>query len=302
MIPFYLITGFLGSGKTTLLKGILKEFSDSKRIAIIQNEFAPAGTDGKELRREEKAFKLVEVNNGSVFCVCMLGHFTQALNKLIDDYAPELIFLEASGLADPINIIELLQQNLIREKLVLSKIICLADALHFEKGLSKMERFKHQIRIADWIILNKTDLYDGFLPDLNNKLTQLNPFAKITHTQFCRVDLHELLKVEGDAGHAARIFGSKQSEGRPEMKACVLRIHTRITPEKLQLFVKELMPECPRIKGFVNTIDNRVFAIQSVFGIFDLEEIDSYTGPTEIVAFGDTLTPSNLRKTFLKYT
>jgi len=59
MIPFYLITGFLGSGKTTLLKNILARYSGDKRIAVIQNEFAPAGIDGIEL-------KIIKINDGQI--------------------------------------------------------------------------------------------------------------------------------------------------------------------------------------------------------------------------------------------
>ncbi|MGC9343874.1 MAG: CobW family GTP-binding protein [Bacteroidales bacterium] len=302
MIPFYLVTGFLGSGKTTLLKNILRDYAESKRIAIIQNEFAPTGTDGKELQREGRPFKLVEVNNGSVFCVCMLGTFIQTLKKLIEDYEPELIFLEASGLSDPINIIELLQEDAIREKLALSKIFCVVDAVNFDKGLKRVTRFRHQIMIADDILLNKTDLYDGDLQELRDRLSQLNPFAKIINTHYCMLDMDKFLENVEDDHRAAITFGRKESQGRPSMNASVLRIHNKISREGLHLFVKELMPECPRIKGFVNTTDNRILTFQSVFDIFDIEEIDSYLGPTEIVAFGDNISPGYLRKTFIKYT
>jgi G3E family GTPase len=285
-----------------LLKNILRDCSHSKRIAIIQNEFAPTGTDGKELQRAGKDFKLVEVNNGSVFCVCMLGTFIQTLKKLIEDYEPELIFLEASGLADPVNIIELLQEDNIREKIVLSRIITVVDAVNFEKGLNRLTRFKHQIMIADDILINKTDLYIGNLPGLHDRLSQLNPFAKIINTQYCRLNMEVLLSEEDVDHKAANVFGKKESEGRPSINACVLRIHNKISREGLELFVKELIPVCPRIKGFINTSNDRVLTIQSVFDIFEFKEIDSYTGPTEIVAFGDNITPGALRKTFLKYT
>ncbi len=301
MIPFYLVTGFLGSGKTTLLKNILRDWTDGKRIAIIQNEFAPTGTDGKELKREGKPFKLVEINNGSVFCVCTLGTFIQTLKKLIDEYKPEIIFLEASGLADPINIIELLQENTVKEKLSLSKILCVVDAVNFDKGLNKISRFKHQVMVADTIIVNKTDLHTGNLQELQNKLLLLNPFAEIIITHYCKLNLDELLKDKNREHKAAKSFGEKESEGRPGIKTCVLRIHEKISREGLELFVKEMMKESARIKGVVNLSDNRIMGIQSVFEIFEMEEIDSYTGPTEIVAFGDTITPGNLRKTFLQY-
>lgn len=301
MIPFYLVTGFLGSGKTTLLQNILEKYSESMRIAIIQNEFAPAGTDGKELILEGKPFKLVEVNNGSVFCVCMLGTFVQSLKKLVEDYRPEIIFLEASGLADPINILELLQDEELESRLVLSRIFCIVDAPNFEKGLNRIGRFRHQVMIADIILVNKTDLYPGELSLLHEKIRELNPYAEIINTRYCRLKPEFLVRDEENEHIAARKFGEKESEGRPYMNACVLRIHNKISLQGLKEFVRELMPGCPRIKGFINTADNRVISIQSVFDIFEYMEIDSYTGPTEIVAFGDDITPGELRKVFLKH-
>lgn len=109
MTPFYIVTGWLGSGKTTLLKKILTKFGNTKRIAVIQNEFAPSGVDGHELKNTGKPFQLIEINNGSVFCVCQLDNFMGVLEKLTNEYKPEAIYLESSGLADPISIAEILQ-------------------------------------------------------------------------------------------------------------------------------------------------------------------------------------------------
>ena len=107
-----LISGFLGSGKTTLLKNLLS-LHKGKRIAVIQNEFAPSGVDGKELQLTDTSFKLVEINNGSVFCVCLLSNFIENITKLITEYNPEIIYLEASGISDPISICELLNNEAI---------------------------------------------------------------------------------------------------------------------------------------------------------------------------------------------
>lgn len=109
-IPLYLITGFLGSGKTTFLKNIIKSLGKSKKLGIIQNEFAPANMDGQELKRTtNKDFSLMEVNNGSVFCVCLLSGFISSINKFVEQYNPEIICMEASELSDPVGIGEIFQ-------------------------------------------------------------------------------------------------------------------------------------------------------------------------------------------------
>ena len=93
-IPFYLVTGFLGSGKTTFIKRYLEAFADKKRIGIIQNEFAPGEVDGKELRLTGHSFELLEINNGSVFCVCLLGTFIYSLSEFMDVHHPDMVIME----------------------------------------------------------------------------------------------------------------------------------------------------------------------------------------------------------------
>ncbi len=84
-IPFFLVTGFLGSGKTTFLKRILNKYASEKKVAIIQNEFAPANIDGTDLKNDEKKFEILEINNGSVF-------YPSHLRNFLDNIAVLLIF------------------------------------------------------------------------------------------------------------------------------------------------------------------------------------------------------------------
>jgi len=192
-IPFYLVTGFLGSGKTTFLKNVLATWSGDKRIAVIQNEFAAQGVDGAELKLACSGFKLVEINNGSVFCVCLMATFVESLQKVIKEYNPEMIFLEASGLADPINIIELLGREGLKDKVSLAHIITIVDAPNFERGMKILPGFRHQIMIADTVMVNKSDIFKGSNSLLSDNIRNLNPFARIIETAYCKTDMDGLL-------------------------------------------------------------------------------------------------------------
>jgi len=294
MIPFYLITGFLGSGKTTLLKHILDRYSTEKRIAVIQNEFAPAGIDGTELKLDGNGFKLVEVNNGSVFCVCMLSHFIQVLDKVIQDYDPELILLEASGLSDPINILELIQTSKLDSLLTLARIITIIDAPNFLKSLGILSRTRHQVMIADSILVNKTDLMHGNPDNIRSIIKELNPFAGLEYTTMCQVDLGQLIGME--AKHDAAIqSGKKVSQGRPDIKACVWKSNTRFSTGELKTYIERLGSITIRLKGFVNLTDGSTVLLQVVFGESTFHRVEGYSGPTEIVGFGVGLTPRMLK-------
>jgi len=300
-IPFYLITGFLGSGKTTLLSNILSEYSAEKRIAVIQNEFAPSGTDGKNLKLTGNVFHLEEINNGSVFCVCLLSGFLQTIEKIIVNHDPEMIFLEASGLSDPVNILELLQGEQFKGRLYPARIISVIDAVNFERGMGTFPGFRHQIMVADTIIINKADIAETNISEVRKKVKKINPFADIIETSWCRFDIHTIIDENCFLYRPASQFASQQPGTRPAISVCVLRTHQKISLPSLQLFLKNLSQITIRAKGHVNLADNTIQGMQSVFDTWELKEIHAYTGPTEIITFSEDLTPVELKKLFLNY-
>lgn len=295
---FHLITGFLGSGKTTLLDRLLRELSPSVRIAVIQNEFAPSGVDGKELKRNRQDFHLVEINNGSVFCVCQLGTFHQTVEKLLDSVQPEMIFLEASGLSDPISIIDLLFEAGLDNRLELGHIISLVDAANFSRGLNSLQRFKHQLMVADHVVINKMDLLDGKLDDITGELRNLNPYADTTTATHADVDWARLCSKNAGKNQAARCHEGKTSAGRPDVSTCVLRTHDRVSRAGLEQFLRSMQPACSRIKGFMTLDDGRSVSFHSVFEQLEIREIGDYAGPSELIVFGQGLTVGDVRRRF----
>lgn len=301
MIPIHVITGFLGSGKTTLLKRILDEYADRKRVAIIQNEFAPTGVDGKELQGNNQNFTLVEINNGSVFCVCRLHHFLDTLKNVIEKHKPDVIFLEASGLADPINIMEIFQSETISGKIQPANIITVVDALNFAKLWNKMSRYRHQIMIADKVIVNKLDLSDNDQAALlDDRIAEINPFAEIIHSSYCKVPLCRIMH-NVKFHHAANCFIHQPSEGKPEMSVLVMRAHGEITKENVTRFVTIMQAKCIRIKGLVNLTSGKTALVQSVFDTFEIKEINNYQGANEFIFFGHDLTLKEIKMYFTNF-
>jgi len=301
-IPFVLITGFLGSGKTTLLANILKEFSQERRIVVIQNEFAPSGTDGKDLKLTGYRFHLEEINNGSVFCICLLNNFIQTLQKVLKHHDPDMIILESSGLSDPFNILEILQDEKLHNRLYPVSIFSVTDALNFEKGMKNFPGFRHQIMVADTIIINKTDIATS-ISVIKEEVRQINPFATIIESTYCLFNVRSVMSENSIQHRPASQPASQQSGNtRPAIKVCVMRTHEKISIQSLQLFLKTISHITCRTKGHVNLVDNTIMSVQSVFDHWEIKQITEYSGPTEIIAFSENLTPSELKKLFLNYT
>ncbi len=133
-IPFFLVTGFLGSGKTTFLKKLIENFPENNRIGIIQNEFAPANVDSASIAAHRSGYEILEINNGSVFCLCLLHDFINSLDKFITEYQPDVLILEASGLSDPIAIAQLFDSESLKNKIYLSKIWSVVDACNLSRS------------------------------------------------------------------------------------------------------------------------------------------------------------------------
>jgi G3E family GTPase len=294
-IPMQLVTGFLGSGKTTFLKNYLDEFSGSRKIGIVQNEFSDVNIDGKELKQKESGFEILEVNNGSVFCVCLLGSFVDSLAAFIDQVQPDEIILEASGMSDPLSVGQILQSPKLRLKVFLDRVWCVVDALNFRKISGLQTRVNHQIRMADVLVVNKIDLVDSETDGLVQIIKKLNPFAAIEITAFARLDFNRHKP-------ALKFFRDSQSpeNGRPDLESQVVKSNRMISPEKLREFLEQIKQGCVRSKGYIKLDSGKKIFLQGSFDRFELCAVDFFAAPTEIVIIGNFPENISFQKQFEK--
>ncbi len=289
-LPFILVTGFLGSGKTTLLKRFLNHFADEQKIAVIQNEFANANVDGQELKDTGKSFEIVEINKGSVFCVCLLSSFIQSLSDLMDSCQPDAIILEATGLADPIAIGQLLTAKELGRRLHLAHVWCVVDSISFLEMQPQVQRLTHQVRIADTIIINKTDcVSQERLEKTEERLVELNPHAERIRASFCDLpyaSLNEAFLQKTNPGENRSNQEDFQTCGPPPISSAVLRTTRLVSREGLGLLLQRYEKFAYRIKGYVNLTNQTVVSVQSCFGQTTIQIIKKEPGPTELIALG----------------
>lgn len=281
-VPLYVITGFLGSGKTTLLKNLLQRYADSRRVAVVQNEFADLNVDAQELYRTGKTFHLLEVNRGSVFCVCLIADFTTSLAEFIDRYAPEAVFLEASGLADPVAVAEILTAPSLSGKVYLANVWCIVDAVSFLLLEAGNVRLRHQVQVADLILLNKTDLVDeAKLRSVEARLRELNPAVPIVRTVYCATTAAAL-----DAIPRLDRQVKEEPLGRPDIGTAVIKSSAKIQRKALEEFLDQAVASAWRVKGFVRLDEGGAAAVQAVFGNRRIDIVHDYAGVTQLVVIG----------------
>ncbi len=298
-IPFILVTGFLGSGKTTFLKRLLTNSPEDIKIAVIQNEFAPSNVDGEELMQSTSgAFELLEINNGSVFCVCLLGTFIHSLSEFIEVHHPDMVIMEASGLSDPAGIAELFQSDILNDKVYFQEAWCIVDAAHFGKIERMNTRYRHQVQVADRVIVNKTDRVNSEVSaSVVERVRELNPFCRIMESAYCDVDnnLLERAKVQAAPELSQRIKAEK-SEGRPAISSGVIKLGMKINPEVLEELLCEEPNGLIRVKGFFCDANMQGYAMHYVHGDVQWGKLEDYTGNLHLILMGTDINLMELNK------
>src|SRR4029434_6981510 len=156
-VPVSILTGFLGAGKTTLLNYILKQ-QHGYKFAVIVNEVGKIGIDGALIEKTDD--DVLEMSNGCLCCT-VRKDLVKGVQNLLKKGGFDYLLIETTGIADPapvaqtfLNIPQL--QQLVR----LDSIITVVDAEQIEKQMRETETALEQIAMADFLLLNKTDLAD----------------------------------------------------------------------------------------------------------------------------------------------
>lgn len=292
-IPLRLITGFLGSGKTTFLMHYVNTFSKDRKIAVIQNEFSSSGIDGVLIRRNGGVYRVLEINNGSVFCVCLLGSFIESLAAFIDDNLPDEIIMEASGMSDPVSIGQIFQSDKLRNKVYLEQSFAVVDALNYNKLTFIRPRLEHQIRIADVVIVNKCDLAGSDLESIITQITNISPHALVLKSSYSSIDFND---VFGASGLFLDDQGSESC--KPDLQSVIIKSNCVISPEMLRKFIDSVKTDFIRFKGFVNTGKNRKMIVQGVFDDYSIKPVEWFPGVTELVGIGRLTKSENYTRMF----
>ncbi len=159
MTKIDIISGFLGAGKTTLIKKLLDQAFRGEKVVLIENEFGEIGIDGGFLK--DAGVEITEMNSGCI-CCSLVGDFGAALKKLLDDYAPDRIIIEPSGvgkLSDVIAAVEGVQKT--TPALHLHSFVTVVDATKAKVYMKNFgEFFNNQVEHASAILLSRTQNMD----------------------------------------------------------------------------------------------------------------------------------------------
>ena len=191
MTKIDIFSGFLGAGKTTLIRKLIAEGYKNEKLVLIENEFGEIAVDGGFLR--DAGVEITELNSGCICCT-LVGDFTAALQKVIEQYHPDRILIEPSGvgkLSDVAKAVASVPGCEIGAK------VTVVDAGRCRMYIRNFgEFFNDQVHNADVIVLSRTDsASDGKVVTATAMLSQLNPNATVITTPWDELDGKQIVDV-----------------------------------------------------------------------------------------------------------
>ncbi|MBN1996187.1 GTP-binding protein [candidate division KSB1 bacterium] len=292
MIPTILITGFLGAGKTTLLNRLINHYR-SKRTVLLVNEFGEVNIDAQRLVKG--SYETVELNKGSLFCICVRTDFIAEVERIAQKLHPELLIIEATGMADTAEMENMLALPVLKKHIHLSVNVCVVDAQNFLKVKTFLLAPVSQVSKADIVIINKIDLVTPqVLEAVKEVVISLAPGARVVATSYCSLDLARIEDFQRQ-----NIVGTgTPGEGRPDPVVSVtLNSEGSCDMAAWTDFVNSLAGTILRVKGNV-TMDGSVFEIDATTDRWTQKKIPGQKRENRLVVIGKDVDQKGVTEAF----
>ena len=186
MTKIDIISGFLGAGKTTLIKKLIAEGFQGEKLVLIENEFGEIGIDGGFLK--DAGVQINEMNSGCI-CCSLVGDFGKALKQVLDDYTPDRIIIEPSGVGKLSDVMKAVA-DMEDPQIVINSASAVVDAQKCKMYMKNFgEFFNNQIENAGTIILSRSQkMNEDKLEQVVAMLKEHNDKATIITTAWDDID------------------------------------------------------------------------------------------------------------------
>ena len=200
MTKIDIISGFLGAGKTTLIKKLLQEALNGQKVVLIENEFGEIGIDGGFLK--DAGIQITEMNSGCI-CCSLVGDFGAALKTVVEQYHPDRIIIEPSGVGKLSDVIAAVMNVAGEIDLDLNSFVTVADATKCKMYMKNFgEFYNNQVESANTIILSRTQgMKEEKLAQAVSMIQEKNAKARIITTPWDELTGEQILAVM-EQGHS----------------------------------------------------------------------------------------------------
>ena len=212
MTKIDIVSGFLGAGKTTLIKKLLAEAFQGEKLVLIENEFGEISIDGGFLK--DSGVQISEMSSGCI-CCSLVGDFNKALKEVHEQFHPDRILIEPSGVGKLSDVIVAVE-NTVKDvpDMKLNSFVTVADATKVKIYMKNFgEFYNNQIESAGTIILSRTQkLSQEKLEAAVALLREKNPNAAILTTPWDVLDGETILSAIEKVSLADELLARMQAE------------------------------------------------------------------------------------------
>ena len=191
-----IFSGFLGAGKTTLIKKLISEAYGDEKLVLIENEFGEIGVDSGFLKNT--GIQINEMNAGCICCT-LVGDFAKALAEVVEQYHPDRILIEPSGVGKLSDVIIAVQDCHIKD-LELNSFTTVVDAKRCKSMMMSFgEFYENQVENASSIVLShQAGLSDEKIKEVIDMIREHNTTCSIVTSDWTDIDGAKILKVMED--------------------------------------------------------------------------------------------------------
>ncbi|MEH7884906.1 GTP-binding protein [Bacillus sp. JJ1609] len=246
----YILSGFLGTGKTTLLKQILQhEKSIDRAIAVMMNELGNVSIDSDAVETDVPLKELL----GGCICCTIQDKLESQLQGLLFENSLDAIYIETTGAAHPVEVLDAVLSPLFAEKLEMKGIVTTVDGTMWLNrntfNPQVQQLLLEQVKHADIVIVNKSDMMtEAEQAKINMDIQSLNPKAKCILSSFSKIPMNMLQTMSA----------SKKTDRKEAHVQTYLRLSTFVFQFKkpvrqndFEAFLRSLPDSIYRIKGYI---------------------------------------------------
>lgn len=246
----YILSGFLGTGKTTLLKQILQyEKANGRMIAVLMNELGSISIDSDAVETDVPLKELL----GGCICCTIQDKLESQLQGLLFEHSLDAIYIETTGAAHPVEVLDAVLSPLFADKLSVKGIITTVDGTMWLNRASFNPQIQQllleQVKHADIVLVNKSDmLSDAEQAKVSIDIQALNPAAKCILSSYSKMPMNLLNEMSST---------KKRNKFETHVKTD-LRLSTHIHQfkgpvgqELFEDFLRSLPDSIYRIKGYI---------------------------------------------------
>jgi G3E family GTPase len=246
----YVLSGFLGTGKTTLLKQILQyEKANGRMIAVMMNELGSISIDSDAVETDVPLKELL----GGCICCTIQDKLESQLQGLLFDHSLDAIYIETTGAAHPVEVLDAVLSPLFADKLSIKGIVTTVDGTMWLNRASFNPQIQQllleQVKHADIVIVNKSDmLSDSEQAKVNMDIQALNPAAKCILSSFSKLPMKMLKEMANSKKQNMR---KTHVDTDLRLSTYVHKFEGPINQEAFEDFLRSLPDSIYRIKGYI---------------------------------------------------